>query len=272
MQQGFSTVRVHLGQGDVDRSGSADRSAHSTQPLKTRSSKPVQRLLQQRIPFWWTTTSQPAHCRQLVLWRPTGWMPPNTLLVVKFRSGLLTSARSAWNVSRSALIPHCRTAQDISTALRSVRNYVTDEAAKALEAHVIPSARTCAKMKESSREKAPLFAAGHADYKAAEGDSDHCRAMGTSTHRQMPWAYEMTKGVFELLEKKRCGGLFSIVVDDLCKGCAACVDARGDHEALVMPKSLKKSTQICDQQGFLNSCQTRRRNISAFDATPAESL
>ena len=38
------------------------------------------------------------------------------------------------------------------------------------------------------------------------------------------------------MEKKNPGdgGLFTIFVSDLCKGCAECVDACGDHEALAM--------------------------------------
>jgi len=52
----------------------------------------------------------------------------------------------------------------------------------------------------------------------------------------LPLAYLNTKGIFAGKEKKEAGsgGVFSIYVKDLCKGCAACVDACGDHEALKM--------------------------------------
>ena len=42
--------------------------------------------------------------------------------------------------------------------------------------------------------------------------------------------------VFKSLEKKAPGqgGVFSIFVSDLCKGCGECVEQCGDHNALVM--------------------------------------
>ena len=48
-----------------------------------------------------------------------------------------------------------------------------------------------------------------------------------------------SRSSFGLAEVKRnliagAGGLFSIFVSDLCKGCAACVTACGDHQALKM--------------------------------------
>lgn len=52
----------------------------------------------------------------------------------------------------------------------------------------------------------------------------------------LPIAYKSVKGIFLNKEKKEAGsgGLFTIFVSDLCKGCAACVEACGDHDALRM--------------------------------------
>ena len=49
-------------------------------------------------------------------------------------------------------------------------------------------------------------------------------------------AYQKTNAIFATPEKKTpgAGGVFSIFVSDLCKGCAACVTACGDHQALRM--------------------------------------
>ena len=49
-------------------------------------------------------------------------------------------------------------------------------------------------------------------------------------------AYEKVNAIFSTPERKTPGGggIFSIFVSDLCKGCAACVTACGDHEALKM--------------------------------------
>ena len=49
-------------------------------------------------------------------------------------------------------------------------------------------------------------------------------------------AYQKVNAIFSSPERKApgSGGIFSIFVSDLCKGCAACVTACGDHEALKM--------------------------------------
>src|SRR5450631_1706339 len=49
-------------------------------------------------------------------------------------------------------------------------------------------------------------------------------------------AYEKVNAIFSTPERKTPGGggIFSIFVSDLCKGCAACVTACGDHQALRM--------------------------------------
>ena len=49
-------------------------------------------------------------------------------------------------------------------------------------------------------------------------------------------AYQKVNAIFSSPERKTpgSGGIFSIFVSDLCKGCAACVTACGDHQALKM--------------------------------------
>jgi pyruvate-ferredoxin/flavodoxin oxidoreductase len=53
---------------------------------------------------------------------------------------------------------------------------------------------------------------------------------------QLPLAYCNVPAIFRSLEKKSPGngGLFSIFVSDLCKGCGECVQVCGDHDALRM--------------------------------------
>ncbi|HHB78899.1 MAG TPA: oxidoreductase, partial [Saprospiraceae bacterium] len=52
----------------------------------------------------------------------------------------------------------------------------------------------------------------------------------------LPLAYMSARGIFAGKEKKEAGdgGIFSIFINDKCKGCGECVDVCGDHEALVM--------------------------------------
>ncbi len=54
--------------------------------------------------------------------------------------------------------------------------------------------------------------------------------------KDLPLGYGKAKTIFQMAEKKNKGdgGLFSIFVSDLCKGCGECVDACGDHMALKM--------------------------------------
>ena len=53
---------------------------------------------------------------------------------------------------------------------------------------------------------------------------------------KVPMAYQKVNAIFSSPERKTpgSGGIFSIFVTDLCKGCAACVTACGDHQALRM--------------------------------------
>jgi pyruvate-ferredoxin/flavodoxin oxidoreductase len=53
---------------------------------------------------------------------------------------------------------------------------------------------------------------------------------------KVPLAFQKTNAIFATPEKRApgAGGVFSIFVSDLCKGCAACVTACGEHQALRM--------------------------------------
>ena len=55
---------------------------------------------------------------------------------------------------------------------------------------------------------------------------------------KLPLAYNNVPAIFRSLEKKTpgSGGLFSIFVSDLCKGCGECVQVCGDHDALRMTR------------------------------------
>ena len=52
----------------------------------------------------------------------------------------------------------------------------------------------------------------------------------------LPLAYSKVNAIFRSKEKKEAGGggIFSIFVSDLCKGCGECVTECGDHDALRM--------------------------------------
>ena len=90
----------------------------------------------------------------------------------------------------------------------------------------------------------------------------------------LPIAYLNTKGIFSGKEKKEAGsgGIFSIYVKDLCKGCAACVDACGSHEALKMveeTEQLHADYESADEfLGLLHN--TPKKYLGIFDADNVE--
>ncbi|MFK5922965.1 MAG: 2-oxoacid:acceptor oxidoreductase family protein [Verrucomicrobiota bacterium] len=62
---------------------------------------------------------------------------------------------------------------------------------------------------------------------------------------KLPLAYSKVPAIFKNVEKKNNGegGLFSIFVSDLCKGCGECVTECGDHNALVMMPDTEELNQ-----------------------------
>ena len=71
---------------------------------------------------------------------------------------------------------------------------------------------------------------------SVNGFSPDAKAQFFSIVEKVPMAYQKTNAIFSSPERKApgSGGIFSIFVSDLCKGCAACVTACGDHMALKM--------------------------------------
>src|ERR1700689_4366708 len=68
------------------------------------------------------------------------------------------------------------------------------------------------------------------------GFSAQAKAQFYAIIDKVPMAYQKVNAIFSSPERKApgSGGVFSIFVSDLCKGCAACVTACGDHQALRM--------------------------------------
>ena len=93
---------------------------------------------------------------------------------------------------------------------------------------------------------------------------------------QVPMAYQKVNAIFSTPERKTPGGggIFSIFVSDFCKGCAACVTACGEHEALKMVQE----TELVNAEhetgtAFLRIfCPTRRRSIWASTTMPTRRI
>lgn len=92
----------------------------------------------------------------------------------------------------------------------------------------------------------------------------------------IPLSYKKTTMTFKTMEKKSPGegGLFSIFVSDLCKGCAACVEACGDHDALrMMPESEDLHAKHLSATEFLKRLpDTDQKFLGKFNSlSPEES-
>ncbi len=89
-------------------------------------------------------------------------------------------------------------------------------------------------------------------------------------------AYQKVNAIFSSPERKApgSGGVFSIFVSDLCKGCAACVTACGDHQALRMVQETEEvNTEHETGTAFLNLLpDTSQKYLGLYNAAnPADS-
>ncbi len=134
-------------------------------------------------------------------------------------------------------------AQDISTILKTaVNNYVTDRGERqkfGAELSGLES-RARTKMNEAVKAKAkvPFADIIRDEVNALATVSAAAKAEFTSIIAKLPLSYSNVPAIFRSLEAKTpgAGGLFSIYVSDLCKGCGECVQVCGDHDALRMTR------------------------------------
>jgi len=109
-----------------------------------------------------------------------------------------------------------------------------------------------------------------------DGFSTAAKAQFYSIIDKVPMAYQKVNAIFSSPERKApgSGGLFSIFVSDLCKGCAACVTACGDHQALKMVQETEEvNAEHETGTGFLGLLpDTSQKYLGLFNgANPADS-
>jgi pyruvate-ferredoxin/flavodoxin oxidoreductase len=136
-------------------------------------------------------------------------------------------------------LPNC--SQDLETILRTaITNYVGDgtERQKMLRSLPEIEKRTREGMREAVAKNVgtPLQQILHRVTNEVDGFSDEAKSQFFAVLDKVPMAYQKANAIFATPEKKAPGGggIFSIFVSDLCKGCAACVTACGEHQALKM--------------------------------------
>ncbi|HVT73215.1 MAG TPA: 2-oxoacid:acceptor oxidoreductase family protein [Lacunisphaera sp.] len=138
-------------------------------------------------------------------------------------------------------------AQEVSTVLKTaINNYVSSaDDRRAFGAGLAGlESRARAKMNESVKAKSnvPFKAIVRDEVTALAGVSDQGKAELTGIIDKLPLAYSNVPAIFRSLEAKTPGGggLFSIFVSDLCKGCGECVQVCGDHDALRMTRETEE--------------------------------
>jgi pyruvate-ferredoxin/flavodoxin oxidoreductase len=136
-------------------------------------------------------------------------------------------------------LPNC--SQDLETVLRTaVASYVTDPEDRTKMLRSLPEIdrRTRALMRDAVAAKTltPLPEILRRVTNEVDGFSEKAKQQFFNIMEKVPMAYQKANAIFATPEKKSpgSGGIFSIFVSDLCKGCAACVTACGDHQALRM--------------------------------------
>ena len=132
-------------------------------------------------------------------------------------------------------------AQEVGTILTTAaRNYVSnpEERQKLVSELKGVEDRARSRMLEvvTKKEKTPFKDIIRNEIAGLEQITETSRAEFTGIIDQLPLAYNNVPAIFRSIEKKSpgSGGLFSIFVSDLCKGCGECVEVCGDHDALRM--------------------------------------
>ena len=171
------------------------------------------------------------------------------------------------------------TSQDLSTLLSTaVRYYVADAEDRAKLLSALPEIEKQARQRMVAEAKTgtPLPTILREVTETIDGFSAASRQQFFDIIAKVPMAYQKVNAIFSSPERKApgSGGVFSIFVSDLCKGCAACVTACGDHNALRMvPETLEINAEHTSGTGFLDLLpDTSQKYLGLFNASnPADS-
>lgn len=166
------------------------------------------------------------------------------------------------------------TAQEISTVLQTaVDHYISDSWHRELLTGLIPE------LEDKARERMRQAVSDKEDLPFRQIVTDLLREYDHLPENAVeefiaildvvPLAYRKTNAIFGTREKKEegSGGLFSIFVSDLCKGCAECVTECGDHEALVMRSDSEElNSRVIGATAFLDLLpDTDQRFLGMYD-------
>lgn len=171
------------------------------------------------------------------------------------------------------------TSQDLSTILTmAVSRYVGDPAERSKMLAKLPEIekQARARMLADIKTGTPLPKIIREVTETVDGFSTEAKTQFYNIIDKVPMAYQKVNAIFSSPERKApgTGGVFSIFVSDLCKGCAACVTACGDHQALKMVQETEEvNTEHETGTAFLNLLpDTSQKYLGLFSAAnPADS-
>jgi pyruvate-ferredoxin/flavodoxin oxidoreductase len=148
-----------------------------------------------------------------------------------------TQCMDCISVCPDTALPNC--SQDLSTILSTaVTRYVADPAERRKMLSKLPEIETLIRqrMLAEMKQGTPLPKIIREVTESVDGFSAEAKAQFYAIVDKVPMAYQKTNAIFSSPERIQpgSGGIFSIFVSDLCKGCGACVTACGDHHALKM--------------------------------------
>jgi pyruvate-ferredoxin/flavodoxin oxidoreductase len=171
------------------------------------------------------------------------------------------------------------TSQDLGTLLSTaVTRYVSDTGERRKMLDKLPEIEklTRQRMLTEIKNGTPLPKIVREVTESVDGFTAEAKAQFFNIIEKVPMAYQKVNAIFSSPERKTpgSGGIFSIFVSDLCKGCAACVTACGDHQALKMVKETEDvNAEHETGTAFLNQLpDTSQKYLGLFSAAnPADS-
>jgi pyruvate-ferredoxin/flavodoxin oxidoreductase len=171
------------------------------------------------------------------------------------------------------------TSQDLGTMLSTaVTRYVSDTGERRKMLDKLPEIEklTRQRMVAEFKTGTPLPTIIREVTESVDGFSVESKTQFYNIIDKVPMAYQKVNAIFSSPERKTpgSGGIFSIFVSDLCKGCAACVTACGDHQALKMVQETEAvNAEHETGTAFLNLLpDTSQKYLGLFNAAnPADS-
>jgi pyruvate-ferredoxin/flavodoxin oxidoreductase len=171
------------------------------------------------------------------------------------------------------------TSQDLGTVLTmAVSRYVGDQAERSKMLAKLPEIekQTRTRMVAEMKAGTSLQKIIREVTESVDGFSTEAKTQFYNIIDKVPMAYQKVNAIFSSPERKApgTGGIFSIFVSDLCKGCAACVTACGDHQALKMVQETEEvNAEHETGTAFLNLLpDTSQKYLGLYNgANPADS-